>query len=127
MAVFVTFLGVRPSVVVNATLVRSSPYFHKSCFVMWLNFCESMGKRRQPEGYFFFDGPRPPEIAFLSVNFQLFLSAAHRIRPTNSFNLSFTSRSARSTCAGWNEGAVNELAVETAVLLSVPALPQTMP
>ena len=80
MAVFVTFLGVRPSVALNATLFRSSSNFHKSCFVMWLNFCEIMGKRRQLERYFFFDGPRPPEIAFLPVNFQLFLSAAQRVR-----------------------------------------------
>ncbi len=80
MAVFVTFLGVRPSVALNANIVRSSSTFHKSCFVMWLNFSESMGKRRQLEGYFFFDGPRPPEIAFLPVNFQLFLSAAQRVR-----------------------------------------------
>ena len=59
MAVFVTFLGVRPSVALNATLVRSSSNFHKSCFVMWLNFCKIMGKRRQLERYFF----RRPETS----------------------------------------------------------------
>ena len=90
---------VRPTVALNATLVRSSCNFHKSCFVMWLNFCESMGKRRQPEGYFFFDGPRPPEIAFLPVNFQLFLSAAHRIRRVCVYKLDRTSKASYETSA----------------------------
>ena len=99
MAVFVTFLGVRPSVALNATIVRSSSNFHKSCFVMWLNFCEIMGKRRQLERYFFFDGPRPPEIAFLPVNFQLFLSAAHRIRRVCVYKLDRTSKASYETSA----------------------------
>ena len=99
MAVFVTFLGVRPSVALNATLVRSSSNFHKSCFVMLMNFCESMGKRRQPEGYFFCDSPRPPEIAFLPVNFQLFLSAAHRIRRVCVYKLDGTSKASYETSA----------------------------
>ena len=80
MAVFGTFLGVRPSVALNATLVRSSSNFHKMSFVMCLNTCEGLRKRRQLEGFFFFDGPRPPEMAFLAVYFQLLLSAARRVR-----------------------------------------------
>jgi hypothetical protein len=79
MAVFGTFLGVRPSVALNANLNRSSSNFHKRLFVMCLNTCEGLVKRRQLEGYFFFDGPRPPEMAFLAVYFQLFLSAARRV------------------------------------------------
>ena len=44
MAVFGTFLGVRPSVALNATLVRSSSNFHKMSFVMCLNTCEGLMK-----------------------------------------------------------------------------------
>ena len=79
MAVFATFLGVRPSVALNANLNRSSSNFHKMSFVMCLNTCEGLRKRRQLEGFFFSDGPRPPEMAFLAVYFQLLLSAARRV------------------------------------------------
>ena len=79
MAVFGTFLGVRPSVALNANLNRSSSNLHKIRFVMCLNTCEGLRKLQQLEGYFFFDDPRPPEMAFLAVYFQLILSAAQRV------------------------------------------------
>ena len=79
MAVFATFLGVRPSVALNANLNRSSSNFHKMSFVMCLNTCQGLVKRRQRQRFCFLDGPRPPEMAFLAVYFQLLLSAARRV------------------------------------------------
>ena len=79
LAVFGTFLGVRPSVLVHAALVRSSSILQKRRFVMCLNQCEVLRKFRQVWGYFFFDGPRPLEMAFLAVYFQLLLSDTRQI------------------------------------------------
>ena len=60
---------VRPTVALNATLVRSSSNFHKSCFVMWLNFCESLRKIGQLEGFFFFRRPETSRNSLFAREF----------------------------------------------------------